>query len=318
MKPHRLSLRHLLLPLISLLWLVPTATLLALNYTNHVIGPSAWCPLGHCSADPFTDNAKQKAKQLDKADHNTLGALLLMAKVLEARFMLIATSIVYDISMTLATKGNGLPVGCFLTHLQFGDIRSLFNPLLWTSSIPGSNTHHLKQPKRIKRFKFCIFAILAVFLTVLTNPMGPATAVLILPTLQWFDIRHILEQRFFEQTGAARPPGLSGPLDIPSYDADELSARNYSCTSFIYRPTLESWATSAVVMMSQGTLASKTLGGVTSQERSLNFLLNDSFPTDLFGSQIDKLWWVCPISWMKYLRVMARVSKGSTTLYRPR
>ena len=276
-KPHRLSSGCLLLPVISLLWLVPIATLLALNYANHVIGASAWCPLGRCSADPLMNNAVQRAKQLDKADHNTLGALLLVAKSLEVWFMLIATSVVYDISMVFAMKGNGLPVGYFLTHLQFGNFRSLFNPLLWSSSVPSSNIH---QPKRTRKFKLCVFAVLVVFLTVLTNLMGPATAVLVLPTLQWVDTRHMLEEKF-EEVGAARPPGLSGPLDILGCDTDDFLAHNYSCTSSIYRPALASWATSALVVTVQPSFASDPFQIVMSQEGSLNFLLNTSLSTDI-------------------------------------
>ena len=277
MNPRKLSLHRLLLPAVSLLWLVPIATLLTLNYTKYVIGASVWCPLGRCSADPLMDDAIEKAKQLNKADHNTLGALLLMAKFLEAWFMLIATSIVFDVAMTFATKGNGLPVGYFLAHLQIGDIRSLFNPLWWTSSIPSSNIHSPKQPGRIKRFKLFALAVLVVAFTVLTNLMGPATAVLILPTLQWVDTQHSPERKF-EETGAARPPGLSGfPMGPTFCGEGDFSAHNYSCTSHSYQPALLGWAASAVAMAVE-----ENWVGVTSQEKSLNLVLNASSPTDLF------------------------------------
>lgn len=281
MKPRKLSLQRLLLPAISLLWLAPMATLLALNYTKYIIGASAWCPFGRCSADPLMDDAIQKAKQLDKADHNALGALLLIAKFLESWFMLIATSLVFDVSMTIATKGNGLPVGYFLAHLQIGDIRSLFNPLWWTSSVPSSSIHQPKQPGRIKRFKFSILAVLVVVLTILTNLMGPATAVLTLPTLQWIDTQHLPEQRF-EETGAARPPGLSGPLDTPDCEAADFSAHRYSCTAYPYKPALLGWAASAVAMAAEASFATDSIiFGVTSQEKSLNLVLNGSSPTNL-------------------------------------
>lgn len=47
------------------------------------------------------------ARQLDKADHNTLGALQFVAKMLQAWFMLIATGLVYDLSMIFAKQGDG-------------------------------------------------------------------------------------------------------------------------------------------------------------------------------------------------------------------
>lgn len=287
MKPRKFSLHRLLLPAVSLLWLVPITTLLALNYTNYVIGASAWCPLGRCSADPLMDDAVEKAKQLNQADHNTLGVLLLIAKFLEAWFTLIATSIVFDVAMTFATKGNGLPVGYFLAHLQIGDIRSLFNPLWWTSSIPISSTNQPKQPRRIKRFKLFALAVLVVVFTVLTNLMGPATAVLILPTLQWIDTPHLPEQKFGE-TGAARPPRLSGPLNIPSgpvdppfCDENDFSAHDYSCTMYFCGPALQGWAASAFAMTTESSLVTDAMVvGVTSQEKSLNIVLNGSSPAD--------------------------------------
>lgn len=288
-KPARLFSWHLLLPVFSLLWLVPMATLLALNYTNHVIGASAWCPRGRCSADPLTKDAFQKAKQLDKADHTTLGALQLVAKALETWFVLIATSMVYDLSMIFATKGNGLPLGYFLTHLQVGDIRLLFNPLLWTSWNPNPNMYEpnqLKQPKQIKqtrRFKLCMFAVIVIFLTILTNLMGPATAVLVLPTLQWVDTRHVPEQRF-QETGAARPPRLSSRSGLPGCDKDDFSAHNYSCTWFNYGPMLDSLATSAYLMFGQGIISRNPNHVLTSQENSLKFSVN--------GSEFEELVWV--------------------------
>lgn len=275
-KPRKLALHRLLLPAVSILWLVPIATLLVLNYTKYVIGASAWCPAGRCSADPLMDDAIEKAKQLNKADHNTLGALLLTAKLLEAWFMLIATSIVFDVSMTFATKGNGLPVGYFLAHLQIGDIRSLFNPLWWTSSIPSSSTHPPKQPGRIRRFKLFALAVLVVVFTVLTNLMGPATAVLILPTLQWVDTQHLPEQKF-EETGAARPPRPSGSLMGPGFCGEaDFSAHNYSCTSHFYRPALMGWAASAIA-----TAVEENWVSVSSQEKSLSLVLNASSPAHL-------------------------------------
>lgn len=269
---------HLLSHVISLLWLAPIATLLVLNYKNHVIGASAWCPLGHCSADVLGEDAIQKAKKLDKNDHNTLGALQFVAKALEVWFMLIATSLVYDISMVFAKKGGGLPVGYFLTHLEFGDIRNLFNPLLWTSPIPHPNGY---QPRRVRTFKLYLFAVLVAFLTILTNLMGPATAVLVLPTLQWLDTPHTLEQRF-NQTGAASPPGFSGSIDLPGCDADALSTHNYSCTLDVFGKTLDEWATSTVATVKQAELSSGISYLSVSQERAVQFFLNTS--------SVDTIW----------------------------
>ena len=58
-----------------------------LNFNNFIIGPSAWCPRGHCPADPLAKDAVGRAQQFDKHDHNTLGALQFVAKALELWFI---------------------------------------------------------------------------------------------------------------------------------------------------------------------------------------------------------------------------------------
>lgn len=263
---------HLLSYIISVAWLAPISALLALNFSNHVIGASAWCPMGHCSADVFGDDVFRRANKLDRDDHNTLGALQFVAKALEVWFMLIATSLIYDVSMTIAMKGGGLPVGYFLTHLEFGDIRNLFNPLLYSSPIPHPNGN---QPRRARTFILYLFAALVVFLTILTNLMGPATAVLVLPTLQWVDTKHILGQRFNE-TGAALPPGQSGDIDLPGCDSEALATQDYSCTRVVYGSTLDTCAMSTNETMVQSELENGWRFLSVLQERAVQFTLNVS------------------------------------------
>lgn len=148
-KSRRLSWWRLLLPVISLLWLAPIATLFAFNYTNKIIGATLWCPRGQCSDDERSiydnnydddnaDDAAESAKRLNRADHNTLGALQLVAKALETWFVFIATSIIFDLSMIPAKKAKGLPIGYFLTHLRSTDLSYLLDPFLWTCSIFNS------------------------------------------------------------------------------------------------------------------------------------------------------------------------------------
>lgn len=263
---------HLLSYVVSILWLAPIASLLALNFTNHVIGASAWCPFGHCSADIFSDDAFKRARQLDRDDHNTLGALQFVAKALEVWFMLIATSLIYDVSMMIAKKGGGLPVGYFLTHLEFGDIRNLFNPLLYTSPIPHPNGN---QPRRAGTVKLYLFAVLVVFLTILTNLMGPATAVLVLPTLQWIDTQHILEQRF-NGTASALPPGWNSEIVLPGCDSHALTVQDYSCTREYYGSTLDMCATSTNQTIMQEKLDDGLPFLSVFQERAVQFTLNVS------------------------------------------
>ena len=169
------------------LWIVPITALLVLNFKSHVIGASIWCPRGKCNAEAYSENAIAKARKLDAEDHNIFGALQLVSKALEAWFMVVATGLVYDIAFYLAKSSGGLPIGYLFTHLEFAHIKNLVNPLLWTSALPPGNFLSLEPAGT---WKLYMFAILAALLTLLTNLMGPATAVLVLPSLKWVDDEH--------------------------------------------------------------------------------------------------------------------------------
>ena len=284
-KPRGLSFWHLLLSVISLLWLVPITILFALNYANHIIGVSVWCPRGRCYFNWwfYSDEVFETAKQLKRADHNTLGALQLVAKALETWFVLIATSIVFDLSMILAKKGKGLPVGYFLTHLRFTNISYLLNSCLWTCSIFNPNIDQSQHSKWLEKSKFFAFTILIILLTILMNFMGPAMAVLVLPTLQYMETPHYPEETF-KGHGAASLLGLSGPSEFPGCDADDFHAFNYFCTLAIYGPSLDNWAISAEVWIKQRLFDIRQESGDsftisfsgTSQERSVQISLNAS------------------------------------------
>ena len=267
---------HFFSHLFAFLWLAPIIALLILNYKNHVIGASVWCPKGKCSADAFGDQAFAKAEELDKHDHDILGSLQFVAKGLEIWFMIAATSLLFDVAMLFAKKGRGLPVGFLLTHLEFGDIRNLVNPLLWTSPMPHAKG---KSESRSRITKLYLFALLAAFLTILTNMMGPATAVLILPTLQWVETEKVPFERF-NGTGLASSP--RGNF-FHGCDNATLRAGNYSCTAGFYGPSLDAWAASGIAATYQLQESLYPLSS-SSQQDALQFTLN--------GSSNGSLTWV--------------------------
>ena len=234
---------HILSHAVSFLWLAPIIALLVLNFKGHIIGASAWCPVGHCSSDAWADNAITRAARLDKDDHNVLGALQFIAKALEVWFMLIATALLFDMAMILARMEGGLPVGYLLTHLEFGDIRNLFNSLLWTSPFPHPNASESQKHRRSVSRLF-IFGILAALLTILTNLMGPASAVLVLPTLQWVDTAHKPSQ-IYQGLGLDSSPQES--FVFPLCNASELDVGNFSCTYASHGPSLDQFASNALV-----------------------------------------------------------------------
>ena len=271
---------HFFSHLISVLWLAPIGTLLFLNYQRHIIGASVWCPLGRCSAEVFSNDAGDyihRANKLDRDDHNALGGLQFVAKGLEVWFMLIATALVYDVAMVFARRGGGLPLGYLLTHLEFTDIRNLFSRLMWTSPIPHANTGSALQ--RVRTLTLYLFAILATFLTILTNLMGPATAVLVLPTLQWIDTPHVGDQ-IFNGTGAAYLPGGDGN-SFPGCDNDTLSARTYSCSEDVFGPSMDAWATQTAASVKQYSQWEAGINLGVSQEGRFDFTLNVSLSSPI-------------------------------------
>lgn len=261
----------------SLLWLAPITALLVLNYKHHIIGASVWCPVGRCSADAFGVDATQRASKLDRNDHNAVGALQFVAKALEIWFMIIATTLVYDFAMWFARRGGGLPVGFFLTHLEFADVRNLFNPLMWTA--PLSHRRWGPRGGGATTVKLYLFALLAAFLTLLANLMGPATAVLVLPTLQWVDTPRKPVEIF---NGTALNTYPQGDYAFTGCTAANLADGNYTCTKELYGPSLDKWATSAIEARKQ---AEKNYGAMlvgSSQEGIFDFTLNFTKNFELF------------------------------------
>ncbi|KAL9613479.1 MAG: hypothetical protein Q9167_001975 [Letrouitia subvulpina] len=258
---------HWISHFLSALWIAPIAVLLYLNYSGFVIGASVWCPNRNCNAESTGDNAIEKAAKFDKQDHDVNGALQFVAKALEVWFMFIATSLIFDIGMMFAKYGQGLPVGYMLAHLEFGDIRYLINPLLWTAPIP-----HRKAPreKNFRVLKLYLFAISTAILTILANLMGPAAAVLVLPTLQWVETKHVMDQTF---NGTASADFPLGDWLFPGCTNDQLMDFNYSCTLDTYGPSLDELAS-----FQQSSSKQRNNSGVvilaSSQEAALQMTLN--------------------------------------------
>ena len=150
----------------------------------------------------LSDNAIQRMHQLDQNDHNALGALQFVAKALEVWFVFVATSLVYNVAMIVASRAGGLPIGYLMIHLEFTDLRNLIDPLLWTTPYPSARTI---VGKRRLMFKLYDFAVFAAFMCILANLMGPATAVLVLPTLQYKDTANQRMQQF-QKLGLSTPP----------------------------------------------------------------------------------------------------------------
>ena len=237
---------------LALAWLVPIVALLYLNFTEYIVGASAWCPGGHCwldSFNPITSVPQMNLRKFDKENHNLLGGLQLVAKALEVWFTLIATALVYLITMIFAGKKEGLPVGYITRPNEFSGIEYLADPLLWVTGPTPFGVNKTPEQKKVGRRVFFLIG-LTIVLCVICNLMGPATAVLAIPSLQWVSTKHIGD-RVFTNLNSANPPGLETTswfwwATLYCSDA-QFAARNFSCTQNPFGYELDAWIDNSLV-----------------------------------------------------------------------
>ena len=235
--------------LLGALWLAPIIYLLYLNISSYVIGPSVWCPRGHCRADPLASDAVGRAQRFDKHDHNTLGALQFVAKALELWFIFVACALIYHITMLLASSQHGLPVGLLTSPVEFADPRSLIDTV---RSAVGSRHQRSGTISAMAKVKVSIFILFVAFMCLIVNIMGPAVAVLVIPTLQWVNLprnaSHTLETFHLGDVPLTRS---DGGLIFPNCWPENITDRQYSCTADAYAASLDAWVDNAVASDSQ-------------------------------------------------------------------
>lgn len=209
----------------TLLWLAPVIKILILNFKEYIIGASVWCPFNICRTDALSYRSAiglHWQAQMRSQDRDFLGVLQFIAKAIEAWFMFIATGLIFDIAMLLAKQPQGLPLGYLLTHLQFADVRNIFNKAFWRSMrLPRKSSTvpvNAQLRSRIARIQMVrwrpktvnlplgLFVLLTFILTIISNLMGPSTAALLIPTLQWrsFPVEGI-SRRFAGMNSAQMP-----------------------------------------------------------------------------------------------------------------
>ncbi len=109
--------------------------------------------------------------------------------------------------------------------------------------------------------------------------MGPATAVLVLPTLQWVDTARVPVEIF---NGTALEDYPRGNSLFPGCTAADLENGNYTCTYDVYGPSLDKWANSAVSARQQMQYNNGDMLVGSSQEGILDFTLNFTKNHELF------------------------------------
>ena len=248
-RPKRSWLWIIITQFLGALWLAPTIYLLYLNISSYVIGPSVWCPRGHCHPDPLASDAVGRAQIFDKHDHNTLGALQFVAKALELWFIFVACALIYHITMLLASSEHGLPVGLLTSPVEFADPRSLIDTV---RSAVGSRHQRSVVISAGAKAKLSIFIAFVAFMCLIVNIMGPAVAVLVIPTLQWVNLprnaSHTLQAFHLGDVPVNRSDG--GVL-FPMCSNYSIAYREYSCTADAYGASLDAWVDSTVASDSQ-------------------------------------------------------------------
>jgi hypothetical protein len=286
-----------ILQLACFLWLVPIVTLLVFNFMPYVVGASAWCPKRKCNPGLFATSLSttiENTERFDKQDHNLLGALQIVAKLLEIWFTLIAAAIVSKMTFWLARRKEGLPVELLTRPSGFGDLPgTLVEPLIRKARTSASNPKAILDTLRqtwkailsifysnqrgrpnTRYWPIRIFVVVTAFLCIVCNLIGPAIAVLVLPTLRWVPTA-LVGDRTFDSMGAGEPPqtGPWGERDryfsmwtgCTSEDFDNLSL---SCATYPHASKLDSWIGTYIA-------SGESLDGL-SQEWGIKFRVNQT------------------------------------------
>jgi len=183
-------------------WLVPVVTLLVLNIQQSVVGASFKCRLSECRFFWF-ENGGKKVQQLSLFDRNIAGVMQIVAKVIELWFLFIACSLVYNITMRLGRRrdGSSLPIQFLFLHDRLVDPSMFLRPSFWTMPRhAGANQH-----SRRRTVGLYVFLVFVLALCVVSNLMGPAAAVLLLPTKGRATVGTLVQRQFLRLQSGKTP-----------------------------------------------------------------------------------------------------------------
>lgn len=237
---------------LCLLWLGPALTLLVLNFRGYVIGASI--SLHPCHLNVFSSQAFEQEAKCNKASNVAMAGMQFASKAVEIWFMVVISGILYDVLKLLSNLENHFPVDFLAKYVEFGDPLSL-----------------ARWPKGVKKVKHYAFIALVAGFCVLVNLMAPATAILILPSLQWID----METRVlgvFDSMTAHDPP--RNPDVAINCNAAMLAAGNFSCTEVPYSHTLDQLFASAASSLEQIGATQIIFDPVLSQEQQVSLIVN--------------------------------------------
>lgn len=148
--------------------------------------------------------------------------------------------------MLFASKHEGLPIGYLTRPIEFVDPVTLIDPLLYkTGPHPWGNK---SRGDTILGRRVWFLVILSIALCVLCNLMGPATAVLVIPSLQWITTDRIGDRQF-TALNSAQPPKVdydSWFWDKTYCYQDQIQNQEFSCTYNPFGIALDQWLTNGL------------------------------------------------------------------------
>lgn len=257
--------------LLCLLWLGPALTLVALNFSGYVVGASIG--LHSCRFNVFSSRTFEEEAKCNKASHTAMGWLQLASKVIEIWFMVVISGILYDLLKLLTSLESHFPIAFLAKYVEFGDPLSL-----------------TRWPKGAKKVKHHAFVVLVALFCLLVNLMGPASAVLTLPSLQWIDAASLTLGVFDSMT--AHDPPRNSDVAI-NCNASMLATGNFSCTEVPYAHILDQLFASAASSLEQIGATDIIFDPVISQEQQVSLIVNttdadvDWIPVRQVGREIS-------------------------------
>ncbi|KAL2785631.1 hypothetical protein BJX66DRAFT_342933 [Aspergillus keveii] len=274
--------------LFGLLWLGPIIALLVLNFDGYITGASIGC-MGYCNEtlDVSTINKFQSRSR------NVLGAFQLVAKALEVWFTMIIGLLVYELTIILATSRDGLPLTYLTSNVSFADIRATLCSLTFWTSMKPPKFEGEASSRHSRVWLYCFVAVVALS-CIVANLMGPAVAVLIIPTFGYVEISEDTGASvYFDSLLSADPPRT-----IAGCDETQIEAGRYSCTD----PTNRIAPVDAMIEASSanGAPQLQTIAGVDyayNTSRGLSWAYNHQVLWDL-GSDRSTVDWTR--SWPSY------------------
>jgi hypothetical protein len=267
--------RNAVTKVFGFLWLGPAITLLVFYFKGHIIGAGIGCRGNGCRVDPYSTDQVEQVQKLDKKNRDILGALQLVAKALELWFMFVAADLVYSASLWVAWK-NALPLSMKSAYAEFLDLIYLIGlpSQLWkTRPAATGNTvssDNNREIKRRRQLTYCFTFVVAV-LCIVANLMGPAIAVLVLPTLQWIDINSQEHVVFVEMASSSAPNSTAVATGCSE---EELATGSYSCTGTLYAANLDGLTSSAISTLRQRSGRGGLILPPAVQEDDLTFSFN--------------------------------------------